>query len=126
MFPGGDPVLKQFFVTVRVKDEAGHIIAEQQKRFGHSFAELLRGPIPEPLVNGGTTRRIPFTMGIPEDLSSVNVEAILSYALIPKPTPELQERYLSTLATEKEREAAQNIIKDYSSQRLITFRITTL
>ncbi|UCE62551.1 MAG: hypothetical protein JSU59_06570 [Nitrospirota bacterium] len=126
MFPGGDPVLKQFFVTVRVKDEAGNVIDEQQKQFGHSFAELLRGPIPEPLVNGGRTRRIPFTVGIPEGLSSVNVEAVLSYALIPEPTPELQERYLSTLATEKEREAAEKIIKDYSSQRLITFRITTL
>ena len=126
MFPGGDPVLKQFFVTVRVKDEAGHIIGEQQKKFGRSFAELLRGPIPDPLVHGGTTRRIPFTVGIPEGLSSVRVEAVLSYALIPEPTPELQERYLSTLATEKEREAAQNIIKDYSSQRLITFRTTTL
>jgi hypothetical protein len=126
MFPGGDPVLKQFFVTVRVKDEAGHVLEEQQKKFGHSFAELLRGPIPEPLVNGGTTRRIPFTVEIPDGLSSVNVEAVLSYALIPAPTPELQERYLSTLATEKEREAAEKIIKDYSSQRLITFRTTTL
>ena len=48
MFPGGDPVLKQFFVTVRVKDDAGNIIEEQEKKFGHSFPELLRGPIPEP------------------------------------------------------------------------------
>jgi len=126
MFPGGDPVLKQFFVMVRVKDEAGNIIEEQEKKFGLSFAELLRGPIPEPLVNGGTTRRIPFTLGIPEGLSSVIVEAVLSYALIPEPTPELQERYLSTLASDKEREAAKKIIKDYSSQRLITFRTTTL
>ena len=126
MFPGGDPVLKQFFVTVRVKDEAGLIIAEQQEKFGHSFGELLRGPIPEPLVNGGTTRRVPFTIAIPDGRSAVNVEAVLSYALIPEPTPELQERYLSTLATEKDREAAEKIIKDYSSQRLITFRTTTL
>ena len=126
MFPGGDPVLKQFFVTVRVKDEAGHIISEQQKKFGHSFAELLRGSIPEPLVNGGTTRRIPFRVEIPDGLQSVNVEAVLSYALIPEPTPELQERYLSTLASDKEREEAEKIIKDYSSQRLITFRTTTL
>ena len=44
----------------------------------------------------------------------------------PEPTPELQERYLSTLASDKEREAAKKIIKDYSSQRLITFRTTTL
>ena len=126
MFPGGDPVLKQFFVTVRVKDEAGNIIEEQRKKFGHSYAELLRGEIPEPLVTGGTTRRIPFSVGIPEGTTSVMVEAVLSYALIPEPTPELQDRYLATLATDKEREAAQKIIKDYSSERLITFRTTKL
>ena len=126
MFPGGDPVLKQFFVTVRVKDKAGHVLEEQKKRFGHSFAELLRGPIPNPLVNGGTTRRVPFTLKIPEGSSSAQIEAVLSYALIPKPSQELKERYLSTLSTDKERQAAEKIIKDYSSERLLTFRTKTL
>ena len=126
MFPGGDPVLKQFFVTVRVKDEAGHVLEEQKERFGHSYEELLRGPIPKPLVNGGTTRRVPFTLKIPEGSSSVQIEAVLSYALIPEPSQELKERYLSTLSTDKERQAAEKIIKDYSSQRLLTFRTKNL
>ena len=126
MFPGGDPVLKQFFVTVRVKDEAGHVLEEYQKRFGHTFEELLRAPIPNPFVNGGTTRRVPFTLHIPEGSSSVLVEAVLSYALIPEPSQKLKDRYLSTLSTDKERQSAEQIIKDYSSTRLLTFRTKTL
>ncbi len=126
MFPGGDPVLKQFFVKVTVKDEQGNILSENQKQYGSSFEEILRGSIPQPLVNGGVTRRVPFKLKIPDGLPSVLVEASLSYALIPEPSADLKDRYLQTLSNEKERKAAEKVIDDYSSTRLLTFRTMTL
>ena len=80
MFPGGDPVLKQFFVKVVVKDSQGNVLGETQKQYGKSFEEILRGPIPQPLVNGGVTRRMPFSVPIPDGSASLLVEASLSYA----------------------------------------------
>ncbi len=125
MFPGGDPVLKQFFVKVTVKDEHGKILAEKNERFGRTFEELLRGPIPQPLVNGGMTRRVPFTLPIAGGQEPSFIEASLSYALIPEPSDDLRKRYLQTLATDKERQAAEKVITDYTSTRLVTFRTVT-
>ena len=51
------------------------------------------------------------------------VEAALSYALIPEPGRLLIDQYLATLETDREKETAKKIIADYSSQRLLTFRI---
>ncbi|MEC4673700.1 MAG: hypothetical protein VST68_05890 [Nitrospirota bacterium] len=126
VFPGGDPVLKQFFVTVRVKDAAGHVLGTQQERFGLDFDQLLRGPIPHPLVSGGTTRRVPFDVSIPMDGKPSYVEAILSYALIPKPSQQLMDQYLATLQNDADKQKAIDIIEDYSSQRLLTFRTKAL
>lgn len=122
MFPGGDPVLKQFFVTVTVKNAEGHVLGTTQERFGLSFDKLLRGPIPNPLVSGGTTRRVPFSIPVKQGETPSYVEAVLSYALIPEPGQDLVDQYLTTLETEREKEQAKQIISDYSSQRLLTFR----
>ncbi len=126
MFPGGDPVLKQFFVKVTAKDEKGNILAEKQEQYGRTFEELLRGPIPQPLVNGGITRRVPFSLKLPEGQKSILLEASLSYALIPEPSSSLKDRYLQSLPNDKERQAAEKVITDYSSTRLLTFRTMTL
>ena len=126
MFPGGDPVLKQFFVTVQIKDKDGRLLSKQEKRFGLGFEELLRGPIPNPLVNGGITRKIPFSLNVPDGKSAASVEAVLSYALIPKPDQEVKDRYMAKLKTEREKKTAQNIIEDYSTARLLTFRTKDL
>jgi len=126
MFPGGDPVLKQFFVTITIKNPAGEILKEKRYRYGRSFNELLDGPIPQPFVNGGVTRRTPFSFTVPTDLSSVRIEAVLTYSLIPEPSPESMKQYLSTLPKEKDRKAAIKIIEDYSSPRLLTFRTKTI
>jgi hypothetical protein len=125
-FPGGDPVLKQFFVTVMLKTKAGEIVDQYEERFGKTFEELLRGPIPQPLVNGGTTRHIPFSLKSPSDTKGLMLEAVVSYALIPNPTAELKAAYLATLPTDKDREKANAIIQDYSSPRLLTFRTMNL
>ncbi|MEX0830755.1 MAG: hypothetical protein WD032_10985 [Nitrospirales bacterium] len=125
-FPGGDPVLKQFFVTVMLKTKAGEIVDQYEERFGKTFEELLRGPIPRPLVNGGTTRHIPFSLKSPSDTKGLVLEAVVSYALIPNPPAELKAAYLATLATDKDREKANAIIQDYSSPRLLTFRTMNL
>jgi hypothetical protein len=125
-FPGGDPVLKQFFVTITLKDKNGHIIDEHQERFGRTFEELLRGPIPRPFVNGGTTRHIPFTLKASQDLEGFLIEASVSYSLIPEPSKELTTQFLATLPSDKERETAESIIKNYSSPRLLTFRTMNL
>ncbi len=126
MFPGGDPVLKQFFITITVKNAEGHVLGKTQERFGVTFDQLLRGPIPHPLVSGGTTRRVPFSIQVKEGASPSYVEAVLSYALIPEPSQDLVEQYLATLETEQEQEKAKEIIANYSSQRLLTFRTKAL
>jgi hypothetical protein len=125
-FPGGDPVLKQFYVTVILKTEDGNVVDRYEERFGKTFEELLRGPIPRPLVNGGTTRHIPFSLKNPQEVKGLVLEAVLSYALIPEPTPGLKDAYLATLPTDKDREKADAIIKDYATPRLLTFRTMNL
>ena len=122
VFPGGDPVLKQFFVTVTVKDADGHILGTRQEQFGLPFEQILRGPIPKPFVNGGTTRKVPFSIQVKDGASPSYVEASLSYALIPEPSQALLGKYLATLEHKREKKKATEIIVDYSSQRLLTFR----
>jgi hypothetical protein len=126
MFPGGDPVLKQFFVTITVKNKDGEVLGQKEHRYGRTFEELLRGPIPQPHVSGGTTRRTPFSIPIPEGISPIRVEAVLSYALIPEPSQELKDQYFSTLSKDKDRKKALQVIEDYTSPRLLTFRTKTL
>ena len=125
-FPGGDPVLKQFIVTVELKTANGQVVDRYETRFGKQFDELLRGPIPRPLVNGGTTRHIPFTLNVPDGATGLVIEAALSYALIPEPSAELKAAYLATLPTEKAREKVETIIRDYAAPRLLTFRTLDL
>lgn len=122
MFPGGDPVLKQFFVTVTVKNAEGHVLGTQQERFGLPFDKILRGPIPNPLVNGGTTRRVPFSIVVNPGQAPSYVEASLSYALIPEPDSDLLDRYLATLGSDREKDKAKEIITNYAAERLLTFR----
>lgn len=126
VFPGGDPVLKQFFVTVTVKDAEGHVLGTQEERFGLPFKQILRGPIPKPLVNGGTTRKVPFSIQVKEGTAPSYVETSLNYALIPKPSQALIDQYLETLERKREKKKAMKIIEDYSSRRLLTFRTKSL
>src|SRR6185295_59588 len=100
-FPDGDPVLKQFFVTIVVKNGRGESLASMVKRFGKTYEEIRRGPIPDPLVKGGTTTRIPFALQIPDGGVPAVIEPSLTYSLIPMPDPSLSSRYLSTLKTDK-------------------------
>lgn len=125
-FPGGDPVLKQFYVTITLKDKSGQVIDQHQERFGRTFEELLRGPIPRPFVNGGTTRHIPFTLQVSQESEGLLLEASVSYSLIPDPSKELTAKFIETLPSDRERETAVKIIEDYSSPRLLTFRTMNL
>ncbi|MES4785151.1 MAG: hypothetical protein C4294_04310, partial [Nitrospiraceae bacterium] len=88
-FPDGDPVLKQFFITIMIKDTKGQVLATDVKRYGLPYKEILRGPIPDPLVKGGTTKRVPFAFSLPEGKAPAIIEALLTYALIPEPEPDL-------------------------------------
>ena len=126
LFPDGDPVLKQFFVTVKIKDQYGKVLAQDVKQYGLPFEKILRGPIPDPLVKGGTTRKSPFTISIPQGEKPVAIEALLTYALIPEPGQDLKDRYLATLKSDKEREAAVGLLKEYAQQRVLTFRTKSL
>lgn len=125
-FPDGDPVLKQFFVIIAVKDAKGNLIASETKKFGLPYDQILRGPIPDPLIKGGTTRRIPYSVAIPAGASPALVEAVLSYALIPEPDAGLKAGYLATLKSDAEREAATKLIQDYAQPRVLTFRSRAL
>ena len=44
LFPDGDPVLKQFFITVTVKDKDGHLLGKDVKRYGLPFEKIMRLP----------------------------------------------------------------------------------
>lgn len=125
-FPDGDPVLKQFFVTVMVKDAKGQVLASEVKHYGLPYRDILRGPIPDPLVKGGTTKRIPFTLSLPPESSPAIIEALLTYALIPEPEDELKARYMAGLKTDQERDAASKLIHEYAQPRVLTFRTKTL
>ncbi|HEY7531217.1 MAG TPA: multiheme c-type cytochrome [Nitrospiraceae bacterium] len=125
-FPDGDPVLKQFFLTVTTKDAGGKVLAEETKQFGLPYERILRGPIPDPFIKGGHTRKVPFVQKLPVGASAVTVEVVLNYALIPTPEPALKERYLATLNSDKEQAEAKTIIDEYTQPRILTYRVKSL
>jgi len=125
-FPDGDPVLKQFFLVIAVKDAKGKVLAEETKQFGLPYDKILRGPIPDPFIKGGNTRKVPFSLAIPSGSTPASIEAVLNYALIPTPEPALKDKYLATLANDKERESAKKIFEEYTQPRMLTYRAKTL
>ena len=125
-FPDGDPVLKQFFLKITVKDAQGKVLGEVTKQFGLPYDKILRGPIPDPFIKGGNTRKVPFSQAVPAGATAASVEAVLTYALIPTPTAALRGKYLATLATDKERESAKKILDEYTQPRMLTYRAKTL
>jgi hypothetical protein len=125
-FPGGDPLLKQFGLTVSLIDTQGKIVASEQKRFGSSYAQLLRDPNPDPLIRGGTTRRIPFTLSVPDGARPARVQAVLTSALLPEAEPTLLKQYLASLPSDHERAEAKRLLTDYAKETLFAFRSRTL
>lgn len=125
-FPDGDPVLKQFFLTVTVKDGAGSTLAEETKQFGLPYDQILRGPVPDPFIKGGNTRKVPFVLRLPAGTAAASIEAVLTYALIPTPEPALRERYLVSLQTDTAREEAKKIIQEYTQRHFLTYRVKPL
>jgi hypothetical protein len=125
-FPDGDPVLKQFFLTIRTKDAKGAVLAEETKHFGLPYDKILRGPIPDPFIKGGNTRKVPFAQTLPAGTTAATVEAVLTYALIPTPEPALRQKYLATLNSDKDRDEAQKIIHEYTQPRILTYRVKSL
>ena len=125
-FPDGDPVLKQFFLTVTAKDAMGKTLAEETKQFGLPYDKILRGPIPDPFIKGGNTRKVPFSLALQAGTAVASIEAVLTYSLLPTPEPLLQDRYLATLETDAEREEARKIIQEYTQRRFLTYRVKSL
>jgi hypothetical protein len=121
-FPDGDPVLKQFYLTVTAKDAQGKVLKEETKQFGLPYDKILRGPIPDPFIKGGNTRKVPFSLSLPAGATAASVEAVLSYALIPTPEPGLKEKYLATLGNDRERDNAKKILDEYTQPRVLTYR----
>ena len=125
-FPDGDPVLKQFLLSIAVKDAEGNVLGEETKRFGLPFEKILRGPIPDPFIKGGTTRRVPFSQTVKGGAEPAHIEVVLSYTLIPEPQAELKAKYFETLANEQERAAAKQVIEEYTQPRMLTYRAKSL
>jgi nitrate/TMAO reductase-like tetraheme cytochrome c subunit len=124
-FPDGDPVLKQFFLTITVKDAAGKVLAGETRQFGLPYEKVLRGPIPDPFIKGGHTRKVPFALPLSAG-TPATVEAVLTYALIPTPEPTLMGKYLATLKSDKDRDEAKQIIHEYTQPRMLTYRVKSL
>ena len=125
-FPDGDPVLKQFFLTLTAKDAQGRLLAEETKQFGLPYDKVLRGPIPDPFIKGGNTRKVPFALALPDGTTAATMEAVLTYALIPVPDSTLADKYLATLGSDKERDEAKQIIHEYTRPRMLTYRAKSL
>jgi nitrate/TMAO reductase-like tetraheme cytochrome c subunit len=125
-FPDGDPVLKQFDLAITVKDAQGKVLAQETKHFGLPYDKILRGPIPDPFIKGGNTRKVPFSFAVPSGATPASVEAVLNYSLIPTPEPALKDKYLATLKDDKERETAKKIFDEYTQLRMLTYRAKTL
>lgn len=125
-FPDGDPVLKQFYLTITTKDAKGTVLVEETKHFGLPYDKILRGPIPDPFIKGGHTRKVPFVQTLPAGTVAATVEAVLTYALIPTPDPTLKDKYLATLPSDKERDEAKKILNEYTQPRMLTYRAKSL
>jgi hypothetical protein len=125
-FPDGDPVLKQFFLAITTKDAQGNVLGEETKRFGLPYEKILRGPIPDPFIKGGHTRRVPFSQALKGGEEPATIEVVLSYALIPEPEAELKTKYLATLANDQERATAKKVIEEYIQPRMLTYRAKAL
>jgi hypothetical protein len=125
-FPDGDPVLKQFFLTITVKDKNGRQLGSSQKAFGNSYAELLNKPLGDILVKGGTTKHVPFSVTLSEEGEGMILDVLLTYSLIPKPQPELLEAYLKTLPSDAERDKTRKLLANYAEPRMLTFRTNPL
>jgi len=111
-FPDGDPVLKQFFLTVTVKDKKGRPLGSFQK----DVRDPLRAtPGSTPGRHPGQGRydqAIPFELALSEEGEGLQIEAVLTYSLIPKPAPALLDGYLKTLQSNAERERIKKLIAD--------------
>lgn len=125
-FPDGDPVLKQFLLAITIKDAQGNVLGEDTKRFGLPYDKILRGPIPDPFIKGGNTRRVPFSQALKDGGEPATIEVVLSYALIPEPEAELKAKYLATLASDQERATAKKVIEEYIQPRMLTYRAKSL
>ena len=84
------------------------------------------GPIPDPFIKGGNTRRVPFSIALTAGTTPATIEAVLNYALIPTPEPALRDKYLATLANDKERDEAKKILEEYTQPRILTYRAKSL
>jgi hypothetical protein len=125
-FPDGDPVLKQFTLAITIKNAQGKVLAQDTKQFGLPYDKILRGPIPDPFIKGGNTRKVPFSLAVPGGAEAASVEAVLTYSLIPTPEPALKDKYLATLKDDKEREKAKKILDEYTQPRMLTYRAKNL
>jgi hypothetical protein len=125
-FPDGDPVLKQFFLVITLKDAQGKVLGQETKQYGLPYDKILRGPIPDPFIKGGHTRKVPFSLAVPPGTTAAVVEAVLTYALIPAADQALKDKYLATLSDDKERESARKILDEYAQPRMLTYRAKNL
>jgi hypothetical protein len=125
-FPDGDPVLKQFYLTVSVKDKKGRLLGTVQKSFGNSYESLLEQPLGDILVKGGTTKHVPFVLALSEEGEGMLLDVVLTYSLIPKPESGLLDGYLKTLASDADRDKATRLIANYAEPRILTFRTMPL
>ena len=125
-FPDGDPVLKQFYLTVTVKDKNGLQLGTVQKSFGNSYGNLLEQPLGDILVKGGTTKHVPFALALSQEGEGMLLDVVLTYSLIPKPESGLLEGYLKTLASDADRDKATRLIANYAEPRILTFRTMPL
>ena len=67
-----------------------------------------------------------FALSLKDGAAPASLEAMLTYSLIPEPSPGLQEKYLATLADEKARAEAVKLLQEYSQPRVLTFRTKAL
>lgn len=112
--PEGDPLFKEFILTITVKDQDGKEIYKGEKIYTRRFEETLKDPVipMDNYLRNGETKKVLFDLKVPDTSKRLDIDLLLTYSLIPHLDPDLMDRYLGSLMRD-EREGAENIIAEY-------------
>lgn len=112
--PEGDPLFKEFILTISVKDQDGREVYKGEKIYTSKFGDTLKDykTSMENLLRNGEIRKTSFSFKVPDVAKHFDIDLLLTYSLISQPDPDLVDRYLDSLLPD-EREGVKKIISEY-------------
>lgn len=112
--PEGDPLFKEFILTISIRDQEGREVYKGEKVYTNKIDEILKNyKVPaENLLRNGEIRKVLLNFKVPDTANRFDIDILLTYSLIPQPDPELMDRYLEPLSPD-EKEGAKRLIAEY-------------